>query len=544
MVKNIVINDFIEIQKGFCNFLDEISALENRLGCTDGKIIGTGRSDYTQSSTEYNLNVNNNSFVLIDIPGIEGDEGKYKEAIKASLEKAHVIIYVNGSGKKAEKDTLEKIKNYMHDGTSVYAVFNVHCKAKLNRDLRIDPKTYREELLEAYSDHAKIVTQTEEELKSFLGSNFKGSICLNGLLSFCSLAVDRHGNTTIIEKEKDKDLRKEQTKFLKEYSGEYDQMRSDSRILGVQNIIEEKIEHFDEYILEENLKKLRTRLSDMLFEVTLLRDNEKVKIKNFLRDYDEFERRCGFARDDFFQAIRRIGRTEVADAFFQVQEELFCAVEEYGGEIDAEVIESIFSQHEEQIVTDIKEAINQSIESAIQEYRDSVEDAEKRLCQDLQREQMKFEIAMNNESVNLDLSFCDELRFSLKDAGLGLVNIVSFTISGLLAGSAFPGPGNIIGAAIGFLLGLGSTIWSFFASKAKRVNRAKGKIKRAFDAQIDDITDKVKREIKELNMESKIEETHSGIQCRIESQRKALHDVARVLDTVVMNLNNSYKKIQ
>ena len=31
--------------------------LENNIGCVDGKIIGTGRSDYTQGSTIYNLSM-------------------------------------------------------------------------------------------------------------------------------------------------------------------------------------------------------------------------------------------------------------------------------------------------------------------------------------------------------------------------------------------------------------------------------------------------------------------------------------------------------
>ena len=66
---------------------NQLQNAEDRLGCVDGQIIGTGRPDYTQSSTEYNLFVGDKNFLLIDIPGIEGDEGKYREAIKNSLAK-------------------------------------------------------------------------------------------------------------------------------------------------------------------------------------------------------------------------------------------------------------------------------------------------------------------------------------------------------------------------------------------------------------------------------------------------------------------------
>ena len=84
--------------------------IERNMGCVDGRIIGTGRSDYTQGSTEYNLTIGDKTFALIDIPGIEGDESKFEEIIRDSLDKAHTIFYVNGSGKKLEQATLEKVK--------------------------------------------------------------------------------------------------------------------------------------------------------------------------------------------------------------------------------------------------------------------------------------------------------------------------------------------------------------------------------------------------------------------------------------------------
>ena len=36
---------------------DQLVMIERNMGCVDGRIIGTGRSDYTQGSTEYNLTI-------------------------------------------------------------------------------------------------------------------------------------------------------------------------------------------------------------------------------------------------------------------------------------------------------------------------------------------------------------------------------------------------------------------------------------------------------------------------------------------------------
>ncbi|GAA7344115.1 hypothetical protein MLS210_08880 [Helicobacter pylori] len=60
----------------------------------DGAIIGDGRSDCTLETKSYTLKHNNQSFVLLDVPGIEGDEKKVKQQISNATKKAHAIFYV------------------------------------------------------------------------------------------------------------------------------------------------------------------------------------------------------------------------------------------------------------------------------------------------------------------------------------------------------------------------------------------------------------------------------------------------------------------
>ena len=69
-------NAYIEGATALHASWNKLQNAEDQLGCVDGQIIGTGRPDYTQSSTKYNLFVGDKNFLLIDIPGIEGDEGK------------------------------------------------------------------------------------------------------------------------------------------------------------------------------------------------------------------------------------------------------------------------------------------------------------------------------------------------------------------------------------------------------------------------------------------------------------------------------------
>ncbi len=58
----------------------------------DGAIIGDGRSDSTLETKSYTLKYNNQSFVLLDVPGIEGDEKKVIDQISDATKKAHTIF--------------------------------------------------------------------------------------------------------------------------------------------------------------------------------------------------------------------------------------------------------------------------------------------------------------------------------------------------------------------------------------------------------------------------------------------------------------------
>ena len=516
--------------------------LENNIGCVDGKIIGTGRSDYTQGSTIYNLSIGEKSFALIDIPGIEGDESSFEGVIQDSLNKAHVIFYVNGSGKKIEKATLEKIKKYMRDGTSVYAIFNVHCKAKKERLPSID-KTFFEELEYAYLRQDEIIEQTEAELKVFLGNNYKGSISLNGLLSFCGLAVDSNGNTTIVD-EKDKSLRVDQQKYLREYSYKARDLVRDGHIAIVQDTIAAKVNNVESYIYEENIKKLRSRLQKMQTKVEKLNTAESSKIRGFIQIYNEFESNCYNAKEDFIQAIRHVGYNAASDAFLDVKSDLFKMVETEKGKATTADIQGYFDAHKDQIIRSIQEKINKKMAQAEQDYAEAIKDAQDRLVKDFEREQTKFEISLSAENLSLDDILGNALKYSWKSFGNDAFRVGSLALSGMGIGSLIaPGIGTIIGAAIGAFIGILCSIWNFFATEGSRVNKAKEKIERAINEQIDVVSDEIKAEMDKLDFEQRINASYDQIYEQAEKQKAALSQIERVLRVVSDELGRKSRKV-
>ncbi len=74
----------------------------------DGAIIGDGRSDSTLETKSYTLKHNNQSFVLLDVPGIESDEKKVKQQISNATKKSHAIFMLQKHPLLRKKEKREK----------------------------------------------------------------------------------------------------------------------------------------------------------------------------------------------------------------------------------------------------------------------------------------------------------------------------------------------------------------------------------------------------------------------------------------------------
>lgn len=540
MEKILLENMFAE-EKRFIESTRELTKQEKNLKCVDGRIIGTGRADYTRGATSYDLVVEGKKFSLIDIPGIEGDESKFEAIIKEALERAHVIFYVNGSGKKIEQATLEKIKKYMHDGTSVYAIFNVHCKAKKERIEGID-KSYSDELELVYKQQKEIVVQTEKELKDFLGKNFKESLLMNGLLAFSAVAFDDTGSSSVII-DVDKNLRNDQLKYLLEYSDDVIRMKSECGINHVIDVINDKVKNFEKTIYEENIKKLKNRLQEMIRKIEELRGEEVKKIKGFISVYNDFQTDCRNAKDDFIQRINHVGYYSVADAFANVRDDLFNMIESDGGKTRTEDIQDYFDCHKNDIIKNIQNGVNRKIQEAQKDYDEAIGEAEKRLINDLNREKNKFEVQLEGINISLNASFGDALKYSLGDLGGLVARTAGLAMSGAALGSVIPGIGTLIGGIAGAILGILSSIWNFFASEATRINRAKEKLQRNLEEQIDIVSEGLSKELKKMNYEDEINKGYEQIYEKAELQKVALKNAEKLLDDVIFDLKLNYKKI-
>ncbi|GAA9905139.1 hypothetical protein VN0798_10000 [Helicobacter pylori] len=79
----------------------------------DGAIIGDGRSDFTLETKSYTLKHNNQSFVLLDVPGIEGDERRLNSRF-LTLQKKPMLFFMLQKHpllrKKEKREKKERLK--------------------------------------------------------------------------------------------------------------------------------------------------------------------------------------------------------------------------------------------------------------------------------------------------------------------------------------------------------------------------------------------------------------------------------------------------
>ncbi|GAA9576044.1 hypothetical protein HpHA54_09250 [Helicobacter pylori] len=149
----------------------------------DGAIIGDGRSDFTLETKSYTLKHNNQSFVLLDVPGIEGDEKKVKQEISDATKKAHAIFYVTKTptppqkGEEGKEGTIEKIQKQLDSQTEVYTLFN----KPIN-----NPRALKDGLID--ENEKESLRDLSEKMRAILGKHYEGHQIVSAQAAFYGLS--------------------------------------------------------------------------------------------------------------------------------------------------------------------------------------------------------------------------------------------------------------------------------------------------------------------------------------------------------------------
>ena len=442
---------------GLAAVISQYELAKPLVGRVDGQIIGTGEADFTKGNVEYRLKCNGKPFQLLDVPGIEGDEGKYSAFVREAVAKAHLVFYVNGTNKKPERHTADKIGEYLNLGARVCPIINLRGSA--------DSYEFEEDRVTLMNSRAiNALEQTVSVLEPVLGQDrLLDGVCVQGLLGFSSLAISGKDRESTIHPDRERDLGVQQRNYFK-YFSDSEEMFGFCQIGQVASVLERKQETYKEDIVESNKQKLIKLLAN---NVAVL-EGERQRHLNFMDKVEPEFKKCRDALKSALEAYRRICLAERKN----ILEKMFDDIALKANDIidkdfgDNSKIRREISEASTKLSKKARGDIQAVSETSSREYQDRLVSAISRLLEDISRVDLASSAALNG-GVDVKISLSDSLGdgLGIKDLGSAVFTVGSYAIAGAVAGAPFAGIGAPIGAAIGAAMGIVMELLSIFMSR-------------------------------------------------------------------------------
>ncbi len=464
----------------------------------DGAIIGDGRSDFTLETKSYTLKHNDQSFVLLDVPGIEGDEKKVKQQISNATRKAHAIFYVTKTptppqkGEEKKEGTIEKIQKQLGSQTEVYTLYNKPITS---------PKALKDGLIdENEKESLKILN---EKMKNILGKHYEGRQIVSAQAAFYGLS------SALLP---ESDFYKKKQKFLDFFKAEELLLKSHFKQLGG-FIAGTLLENTRKKIIESNCNKALKVIEKLQKAIVTTIDREINPVIKEIKDHQpetcykmdrSVDKFVSNLNNSVFKEIERFRRSDLREKMY---EHIDRGIENKECE---EIFENERKQRTAELREDIRRCLNECKEQFSKDIKEDIEQFEERI---------KNSLAML-EYINIDSGF---------DPNFNTHSAFDFNIDtdsgidglGLLGSMAGLGFGifnfwNPVGwASIGLgLVGVGKSVWNFFDSDYKKSQQKK---------EVDNNLHKV-FEIIEEKMRNQIEDAKKGICEKVESLKAGLND--------------------
>ncbi len=510
--------------------------LKNTLLQVDGLIIGTGEADFTKGNTRYALHIDDKTFHLLDVPGIEGNESRYITQVKEAIAEAHMVVYVNGTNKKPETATAEKIKSYLEYGTQVYPLVNVRGYA--------DAYEFEEDRhdLTQQGGAGEALKQTVGVLQPVLGSDvlLPGN-CVQGLLAFCGLAYDDATQSTTIHPSRAYNLAAQQKRYFQHFSSRRD-MQEFSQIDAIARVIRSKVATFREDIVESNKGKVRESLGQYLQVLNTQLTNHRAFLKKTEPEFDKCRAAFANAIAAFERRIINNRRNRWNDFFNDLMEKSDDIVEDDFG--DKEAIARRISQQFKSRRVEVEKLMLQDTEEGVQALQEQMIQAVARLLQDIKHIEFQQHVDFAHGS---EFEFGREIALGydlgLRDFGSMAFKIGSYALSGATIGSAFPVIGTAIGAVAGALVGVVMTVVGFFTSKASKVRKAQAKVRDKLESARDKALDGIDDEVR--NLVAAIEnELKSSLLQKVNAMHTALRQPIAIFEQQITQITHLKNQLE
>lgn len=441
----------------------------------DGIIVGDGRHDFTKIYKEYEMNISGKPFVLIDVPGIEGNEDDYKDEIKIALSKAHCVFYVQGHNKTTDSATAEKIKKYLRNWVKVYTIYNVRGSA--------DAYDTPEERVNLVTDDVrKVCVGIEKSFSDILGDSYGGNTVTQGFL-----ALSAQANFS----PKRADLIRKQNKLLTFFNSR-DELYQFSRFDSVVSLVNEKASNYTNEIYEANKDKLVALSKHTIFAIEEELNNQKGTIEKYCGLLNNYRREVDTYYNSASHRIEIQLREKCDDEFRKLKESIFTIISDDEPEKKERIAGQVNTTS-----GSLREGIFHILKTENEELNKRLKESERKL-KGLPIGILNFE-HLNNENPNIYINindFLEHLEISFGDVFNFGMNVAGSAAAGATLGSFIPGIGNLVGGIIGGFLGVAKSLFTSDGGVGKAQEEARKKIDEASFRAWDDIQKNVVYKIK------------------------------------------------
>lgn len=315
----------------------------------DGNIIGNGESDYTKTNTTYEFNYNGIEFNLIDVPGIEGNEGIVQESIIKAVQKAHAVFYVTNKPTAPQtgddkEGTLEKIQKHLGSQTEVWTIFN----KRTTSPSQLNDKLVNDEEVDALKKlHNVFVDKLGKD-------HYRGEIVLRGYPAFLSVAI------CLVPGSKEK---RSQNKFLKKISLE--KIMDDSGLKDFINLFPGTIiGEWKHKIIASNYNKAIEALNRMIVEISNLQTKKVVPLeKSMRRIHDDTKLQLENMVDALSSSLKCLKSDLIGEFESSVRSEIYDVIsDDVNNDTFEAELKCIMERNQELLLQDFSKSVQECIE--------------------------------------------------------------------------------------------------------------------------------------------------------------------------------------